>query len=96
MVGPKGARGYEITIPAEPVEGADVEIGDCVCVVATNGSEPCVIRATVTEYGASISWDGSSLNATIPRGGLGQEGINWCRGWEGPEVDALRAAEALK
>ena len=41
-----------------------------------------------------LAWtNGTPFNATLDEA---EEGITWAQGWEGVDVDAMRAAEALR
>ena len=92
--GPPGKYQIEVMYPFE-TPASDVQIGDHVSIVGTLGDVPTVMAATVTDYDTAISFDGVTVTAWIPRGALQREGVDWCRGWDGPVVEALKAAVAL-
>ena len=76
-----------------------MKIDDEVSVAIEGGLPPRVFPAIVvtvweTEFDAIVLLD-DEASTKVGRHFV-DEGVRWCRGHSGPEVDALRAAQALR
>jgi hypothetical protein len=86
----------------EGVERVGVNVGDAVTIVFrrsmgamfTGTFRAIVTKSRDTEFDAIVAI--SSDNSTTIGRRLEDEGVRWCRGHSGPEVDALAAAQALR
>jgi len=87
-----------MTQHAVPASGAPISV------VAGTPAHPVVAgevlgnRVWHTRDGRpSFAWRklGTSISPQVHLLTLDSEGYVWCRGWEGPEVDALLATQAL-
>ena len=79
----------------------DLTAGDPVTVLAQRGMPGMyeVFKAKVSKL-TTVRVDTHLEGFSVDRGNitysLKEEGIHWARGWEGADVDALLAAEALR
>lgn len=74
----------------------DVKFGDRVTIVSRS-LEGGLARALVNaNIGARAGKFFDTTYVTLAELEALEEGVWWCRGWEGPAVDALKVAEALR
>ena len=77
-------------------QDVDVAIGDIVtCVDKFGEVRPCIVTA-VAQWGGDNGLPAGYGQTTREALAVSCEGVDWCRGADGPTVDALKAAQALR
>lgn len=74
----------------------DVKLGDRVTIVSRSLDGGIALAVVNVNIGAHAGEFFGTTYVTLSELEWLEEGVWWCRGWEGPQVDALKAAEALR